>query len=211
MAFLRHTVAQLVDPQRQDPSLFQFTIEFAELLCELLALLGDISALGGRILGRRRAKLLQALLRLAGARLEFVDLGPQCVRRRVERFSKSCQCLSGDLVATDRGFDLVQRRFDRVERGWLRGLGPRARIDGSAQNEKRAHYGPKNELPANRRPIADRHECVSSRRGCGRCAAAVFALAPRAARPQTSGGVRAALVSSKPPSQNPSRAEKPGP
>src|SRR6516165_10878128 len=168
MAFLRHTVAQLIDPERQDPSLFQFTIELAELLGELLALLGDISALGGRILGRRGAKLLQALLRLAGARLEFVDLGPQCVRRRVERFSKSCQRLSGDLVATDRGFDLVQRRFDRVERGWLRGLGPRATVDGRAQNQKRARYGPKNELPANRRPSTDGHECVSSRRGCGR-------------------------------------------
>src|SRR5215470_6518518 len=187
MAFLRHTVAQLVDPERQDPSLFQFTIEFAELLCEFLALLGDISALGGRILGRRRAKLLQALLRLAGARLEFVDLGPQCVRRRVERFSKSCQRLSGDLVATDRGFDLVQRRFDRVERGWLRGLGPRATVDGRAENQKRAHYGPKNELPPNRRPSTDRHERVSSRWGCGRCAAAACALAPRAAHPKSSG------------------------
>src|SRR5215471_17775164 len=187
MALLRYTVAQLVDPERQDPSLFQFTIEFAELLCEFLALVGDIGALGCRILGRRGAKLLQALLRLAGARLEFVDLGPQCVRRRVERFSKSCQCLSGDLVATDRGFDLVQRRFDRVERGWLRGLGPRARIDGSAQNEKRTHYGPKNELPPNRRPSADRHKCVSSRPGCGRCVAAVCAPAPRAARPKPSG------------------------
>src|SRR5215467_14668320 len=187
MASLRHTVAQLVGPERQDPSLFQCTIEFAELLCELLTLMGDIGALGGRILGRRGAELLQALLRLARAWLEFVDFGPQCVRRRVEGFSKSCQRLSGDLVATDRGFDLVQRRFDRVERGWLRGLSPHARIDGSAQNEKRAHYGPKKELPPNRRPGADRHECVSSRRGCGRCAAAVCALAPRAARPKSSG------------------------
>src|SRR5215470_15038262 len=187
MAFLRHTVAQLVDPERQDPSLFQFTIEFAELLCELLALVGDIGALGCRILGRRGAKLLQALLRLAGARLEFVDLGPQCVRRRVERFSKSCQRLSRDLVATDRGFDLVQRRFDRVEREWLRGLGPRATVDGRAENQKRAHYGPKNELPPNRRPSTDRHECVSSRRGCGRCAAAGYALALQAARSKSSG------------------------
>src|SRR5215831_13399118 len=155
MAFLRHAVSQLVDPELQDPSLFQFTIEAAELLCELLALVGDISALGGRILGRHRAKLLQALLRLAGARLEF--------------------------------FDLVQRRFDRVERGWLRGLGPRATIEGRAQNDKRAHYRPKNELPPNRRPSTDRHECVSSRRGCGRCAAAGYALALQAARSKSSG------------------------
>src|SRR5262249_22146965 len=204
MAFLRHTVAQLVDPERQDPSLFQFTIEFAELLCELLALLDDISALGGRILGRRRAKLLQALVRLAGARLEFVDLGPQCVRRRVERFSKRCQRLSGDLVATDRGFDLVQRRFDRIERGWLRGLGPRATIDGRAQNEKRAHYGPKNELPSNRSPSTDRHECVSSRRGCGRCAAAGYALRCHCAPPNLlGGGGPGALVSPRPPAQTP--------
>src|SRR5260221_2250528 len=186
MTFLRHTVAQLVDPERQDPSLFQFTIEFAELLGELLAFVGDIGALGGRILGGRGAKLLQALLRLAGPWLEFVDLGPQSVRRRVECFSKSCQRFSGDLVATDGGFDLVQRRFDRVERGWLRGLGPRARIDGRAQNEKRARYGPKNELPPHRRPSTDRHECVSSPRGCRRRAPAGYPLALRPARPKNS-------------------------
>ncbi len=87
MTFLRHTVAQLVDPERQDPSLFQFTIEFAELLGELFAFVGDIGALGGCILGGRGTKLLQALLRLAGPGFELVDLGPQCVRRRVEWFS----------------------------------------------------------------------------------------------------------------------------
>src|ERR1700730_7667348 len=187
MTFLRHTVAQLVDPERQDPSLFQFTIEFGELLGELFAFVGDIGARGGCILGGRGTKLLQALLRLAGPGFELVYRGPQCVRRRVECFSKSCQRFSVDLVATDRGFDLVQRRFDRVERGWLRGLGQRARIDGRTQNEKRARYGPKNELPPNPRPSNDRHECVSSRRGCGRCAAAGYALALQAARPQSSG------------------------
>src|SRR5262249_9470325 len=183
------------------PSLFQITIKFAELLCELLALVGDVGALGGRILGGRGAKLFQALLRLAGAGLEFVDLGPQCVRRRVEPLSKSCQRFSGDLVGTDRGFDLIQRRFDRLERGWLRGLGVRDRIHGRAQNEKRARYGPKNKLPPNRRPSTDRHECVSSRRGCGRCAAAGYALALQAARPQSSGaaGPRPPWFPPKPP------------
>src|SRR5260370_34121621 len=144
MTFLRHTVAQAVGPERQDPSLFQFPIEFAELLGELLAFVGDIGALGGRILGGRGAKLLQALLRLAGPWLEFVDLGPQSVRRRVECFSKSCQRFSGDLVATDGGFDLVQRRFDRVERGWLRGLGPRAALHRRPPNREPPRYCPTN-------------------------------------------------------------------
>src|SRR5215470_15314337 len=73
MTFLRHTVAQLVDPERQHPGLFQFAVEFAELLCKLFPLVGDIGALGRRILGGRGAELLQALLRLAGAGFEFID------------------------------------------------------------------------------------------------------------------------------------------
>src|SRR5262249_62356209 len=59
MTLLRHTVAQLVDPERQDPSLFQSTIDFAELLCELLALVADISALGAPSLASPRPNLLQ--------------------------------------------------------------------------------------------------------------------------------------------------------
>src|SRR5260370_3715341 len=157
MTFLRHTVAQAVGPERQDPWWFQVPIEFGELLGDLVAFVGDIGALGGRILGGRGAKLLQALLRLAGPWLEFVDLGPQSVRRRVECFSKSCQRFSGDLVATDGGFDLVQRRFDRVERGWLRGLGPRPPLCARAQNAKPAPYGPKNPLPPNLSPPTSTH------------------------------------------------------
>src|SRR5215467_11200312 len=166
MTFLRYAVAQLVDPERQHPGLFQFTVEFAELLCKFLALVGDIGALGRRILGGRGAELLQALLRIAGARFEFVDLGPQRVRRRVECLSKTGQRFGSDLVAADRRFDLIQRGLDRLERGRFGGLGPRGLIERRARSEKRARYGPKNELPPNRKPRApDRHECVSSRWG----------------------------------------------
>src|SRR5262245_44220169 len=163
MTFLRYAVAQLVDPERQHPGLFQFTVEFAELLCKLLALVGDIGALGRRILGGRGAELLQALLRIAGAGFEFVDLGPQRVRRRVECLSKTGQRFGSDLVAADGRFDLVQRGLDRLERGWFGGLGPRGFIERRAGSQKYARYGPKNELPPNRNPSAlDRHECVSS-------------------------------------------------
>src|SRR5262245_42926351 len=117
MTFLRHTVAQLVDPERQHPGLFQFTVEFAELLCKLLALVGDIGALGRRILGGRGAELLQALLRLAGAGFGFTVLGRQRVRRRVDFWWKTGQGFASDLIAPDRRFDLVQRGLDRPERG----------------------------------------------------------------------------------------------
>src|SRR5262245_9320429 len=166
MTFLRHTVAQLVDPERQHPGLFQFAVEFAELLCKLFPLVGDIGALGRRILGGRGAELLQAVLRLAGAGFEFIDLGPQRIRRRVECLSKAGQRFGSDLIAADRRFDLVQRGLDRLERGRFGGLGPRGLIERRARSEKRARYGPKNELPPNRKPRApDRHECVSSRWG----------------------------------------------
>src|SRR6516164_5471152 len=166
MTFLRYAVAQLVDPERQHPGLFQFTVEFAELLCKLLALVGDIGALGRRILGGRGTELLQTLLRIAGARFEFVDLGPQRVRRRVECLSETGQRFGSNLVAADGRFDLVQRGLDRLERGRFGGLGPRGLIERRARSQKRARYGPKNELPPNRNPSAsDRHECVSSRWG----------------------------------------------
>src|SRR5215467_7953993 len=166
MTFLRYAVVQLVDHERQHPGLFQFTVEFAELLCKLLALVGDVGALGRRILGGRGAELLQALLRIAGARFEFVDLGPQRVRRRVECLSKTGQRFGSDLVAADGRFDLVERGLDRLERGRFGGLGPRGLIERRARSQKRARYGPKNELPPNRNPSAsDRHECVSSRWG----------------------------------------------
>src|SRR5262245_17985654 len=150
MTTLRHTVTQLVDPERQHTGLFQFTVELAELLCKLLALVGDIGALGRCILGRRGAELLQALLRLAGAGFEFIDLGAQRVRRRVECLSKTGQRFGSDLVAADRRFDLIQRGLDRLERGRFGGLGPRGLIERRARSEKRARYGPKNEC----RPIA---------------------------------------------------------
>src|SRR5258708_16252017 len=111
MTFLRHTVAQLVDPERQDPSLFQFTIEFAELLGELFAFVGDIGALGGCILGGRGTKLLQALLRLAGPGFEPVILGPQCVRPLVRGSSKSCRAFTGVLSLPTEGLVSFSGRF----------------------------------------------------------------------------------------------------
>src|SRR2546430_526216 len=155
MTFLGHTVAQLVDPERQHPGLFQFTVEFAELLCKLLALVGDFGALGRRILGGRGAELLQALLRLAGAGFEFIDLVPQRVRRVVECLSKTDQRFGSDLIAANRRFDLVQRGFDRLERGRFGGLGPRGLIERRGRSEQHARYGPKNELPPNRKPRSE--------------------------------------------------------
>src|SRR5262249_26456523 len=204
MPSLRHTVAQLVDPERQHPGLLQFAVEFAELLGKLLALAGDIGALGGRILGGRGAELLQALLRLAGAGFEFVDLGPKRVRRRVERLPKTRQRFRGDLVATDRRFDLVQRGLDRLERGRFGGLGPRGLIEGRAQREKRACYAPKNKLPPDHEPSApDRHECVSSQWGMPSLGSGGLATRPAscALNPLAPSRPRSALIPSRPASK----------
>src|SRR5262249_33794259 len=206
MTFLRYAVAQLVDPERQHPGLFQFTVEFAELLCKLLAFVGDIGALGRRILGGRGAELLQALLRIVGARFEFVDLGPQRLRRRVECLSKTGQRFGSDLVAADGRFDLVQRGLDRLERGRFGGLGPRGLIERRARSSRNALVMAQR---TNCRPIAIQVPLIvmsASPPGgechCSAAAGSGYAFALRAAPiPRRAAGARSALIPSRPASK----------
>src|SRR5262245_22917960 len=99
MTFLRHAIAQLADSEREHPRLFQFTVEFTELLCKLLALFGDIGAFGRRILGGRGTELLQPFLRLPDAGLEFVDRRAQHLRCRVESLSEPSEPFRRDVLA----------------------------------------------------------------------------------------------------------------
>src|SRR6478672_3956054 len=162
MAFLRNALAQLVDPEREDLRLFQFTVHLAELLCQLLALIGNVGVFRRRIFGGRRTELLHALLHLAHAGLEFIDICAKGIRRDVERLSETGERFSGGVLAVDGRFDRVERGLDRLERGGFGGLCSRGFVDGGGGNEKGAGHGPKNGLPAQSKPNApDRHETVS--------------------------------------------------
>ena len=108
VAFLGDAIPQLVGPDREHAGLFQLTVDIVELRSELLALAGNLRAFGRRILGRRGPELLQAVLGLVGARLEPVDFFPQDVGRRIELVAKAGEGLGGDVLAVDRGLDLVQ-------------------------------------------------------------------------------------------------------
>src|SRR5262249_533218 len=113
------------------------------------------------ILGRRRTELLQALLHLAHAGLEFVNFCAKGIRRDVERLSKTGKRFSGGVLAVDGRFDCVERGLDRLERGGFGALCPRGFLDRSGEN-KAAGHGTKNGLPAQSKPNAlDRHETVS--------------------------------------------------
>ncbi len=162
MTLLRHALAQLIRSEGENSGLFQFTVELGELLRQLLALAGDVGALGRRILGGRGAELLHALLQLMNARLELVDAGAKCLRCRIERLPKTHERFRQDIFAVDAGFDLVQRGLDRLERGRFAGLFPRGSIEDRGRNEKCARDGQTNGLPSQGKPSApDRHRTVS--------------------------------------------------
>ena len=108
VAFLGDTITQLVGLDREHAGLFQLTIDVVEFVRKLLALAGNLCAFGRRVLGRRGAELFQPVLRFFGARLEPVDFFPQDVGRRVELVAKAGEGLGGDVLAVDRGLDLVQ-------------------------------------------------------------------------------------------------------
>src|SRR5262249_1251142 len=148
MAFLRHALAQLVDPEREHLRLLQFTVHFAELLRQLLALIGNVGIFRRRILGRRRTELLEALLHLAHAGLEFVDFCAKRIRRNGERLSETGERFSGGILAVDGRFDRVERGFDRLERRRFGGLCPRGCVDGGGANENGADHGPRSDLSA---------------------------------------------------------------
>ena len=106
--------------------------------------------------------MLQALLHLAHAGLEFIDLCAKRIRRDGERLSKAGERFSRGILTVDGRFDRVERRFDRLERGGFGGRGPGGFFEGGGGSEKGAGHGPKNGLPAEGKPNAlDPHETVS--------------------------------------------------
>ena len=104
-------------------------------------------------------------MQLVSTGLEVLDLASQRIRRGVERLAKTREHLGGHILAVDAGLDLIQRGFDRFERGWLGWRGrfcPRGIAEGRGSHEKRPCYRPKNRWPAQSKPNApDRHETVS--------------------------------------------------
>jgi hypothetical protein len=156
MALLRDTLAQLIDSHREYARLFQLAVELAEAGRELLALVGDLLGFRRGILGRRGPELLEALLGLARARLEVVDLLAQSVGRRVELLAQLDERLLRDVVAAGRLLDLVERRLDLLERGAFGGrLGPRVCGQQRACNQQRCSQAPPGEPPDP--SMGDRH------------------------------------------------------
>src|SRR5215831_5621526 len=201
MTFLRHALAQLIGSERKDLGLLQFTVQLAELLRQLLALAGDVGALGRRILRGRGAELLHALLQLANARFELLDLAAKCFGRRIEGLSKTHQRFRQDIFAVDAGFDLVQGGLDRLERGRLAGLFPRGSIDDHRRDEQCGRNGQTKRLPSQGKPSApDRHGTVSLLvRECQRERWPIWL--PCALRESPGGQAPSALIPSRPASK----------
>src|SRR5262249_45691200 len=61
MAFLRHALSQLVDPEREYLRLFQFAVHLAELLRQLLPLVSNVGIFRRRILAGARTAFVPAL------------------------------------------------------------------------------------------------------------------------------------------------------
>jgi hypothetical protein len=119
MSLLRHALAQLIDPDREDPRLFQKTIELAEARGELRAFFGDLRALRRCILCGRGAELLETLLGLVCLGLELVDPRVQGIGRGVELLAQLGERFRCCVLAAEYRFDLVDRGLDRFERGRL--------------------------------------------------------------------------------------------
>ena len=138
VALLGHPLAQLIDPEREQAGLLQGAVELAERRRKILAFTGDLGGFGRRVLRRRGAELLEALLDLSGARLELLDFALESVRRRIELLPEVGKGLRRDVVAADVGFDLIERGLDLLERGLFGRLAPCARSNDDARSKHRA-------------------------------------------------------------------------